>query len=146
MIRKFKLNELDDVLKIWFDTNIEAHDFIQKEYWTENYDLVKQMLPSADIYVYDENNVIKGFIGIVEENYIAGLFVKKEYQRDGIGQQLIEYCKSKYLSLKLDVFIKNKNAVNFYYKNNFKVLDEHINEDTKETEYTMFFGGNELKL
>lgn len=82
MIRKFKLNELDDVLKIWFDTNIEAHDFIQKEYWTENYDLVKQMLPSADIYVYDENNVIKGFIGIVEENYIAGLFVKKEYQRD----------------------------------------------------------------
>ncbi|NFN48670.1 N-acetyltransferase [Clostridium botulinum] len=146
MIRKFKLNELDDVLKIWFDTNIEAHDFIQKEYWTENYDLVKQMLPSADIYVYDENNVIKGFIGIVEENYIAGLFVKKEYQRDGIGQMLIEYCKSKYLSLKLDVFIKNKKALNFYYKNNFKVLDEHINEDTKEREYTMFFHGKKLKL
>ncbi len=42
-----------------------------------NFDMVKQMLPSAYIYVYEENNIIKGFIGIVEQNYIAGIFVKK---------------------------------------------------------------------
>lgn len=139
MINNFNLSKLDEVMNIWLETNIDAHKFIPKEYWVANYDLVKQMLPSADIYVFNENNVIKGFIGIVEENYIAGLFVKKEYQREGIGHKLLEYCKSKYLNLRLDVFKKNSNAVNFYYKHNFKVLDEHINEETKEIEYTMSF-------
>jgi len=140
MIKNFNLSKLDSVMKIWIDTNIDAHNFIQKEYWINNYDLVKQMLPLADIYIFEENNVIKGFIGVIEGNYIAGLFVKKEYQGEGIGQKLIDYCKSKYLLLKLDVFIKNKNAVNFYYKNGFKVLDEHFSEETNEIEYTMFFG------
>jgi putative acetyltransferase len=140
MIKDFNLSKLDSVMKIWIDTNIDAHNFIQKEYWINNYDLVKQMLPLADIYIFEENNVIKGFIGVMEGNYIAGLFVKREYQREGIGQKLLDYCKSKYLHLKLDVFIKNKNAVNFYYKNGFKVLDEHFSEETNETEYTMLFG------
>lgn len=127
MIKKFNLSKLDPVMKIWIDANIDAHNFIQKEYWINNYDLVKQMLPLADIYIFEENN-------------IAGLFVKKEYQREGIGQKLIDYCKSKYLLLKLDVFIKNKNAVSFYYKNGFKVLDEHFSEEVNEIEYTMLFG------
>ncbi|AWI05749.1 N-acetyltransferase [Clostridium drakei] len=139
MIKDFNLNKLDSIMEIWLETNIEAHDFIQKEYWINNYDLVKQMLPLADIYIFEENNVIKGFIGITEGNYIAGLFVKKEYQREGIGRNLIDYCKCKYWFLKLDVFMKNKNAVNFYYKNGFKVLDEHLNEETSEIEYTMLF-------
>lgn len=140
MIKNFDLSKLDAVMKIWINTNMDAHNFIQKEYWINNYELVKQMLPIADIYIYEENNVIKAFIGVIEGNYIAGLFVKKEYQGEGIGKKLIDYCKSKYLYLKLDVFIKNKNAVNFYYKNGFKVLDEHFSEETKEFEYTMFFG------
>ncbi|MBZ0312417.1 N-acetyltransferase [Clostridium butyricum] len=139
MIKNFDLSKLDAVMKIWINTNMDAHNFIQKEYWINNYELVKQMLPIADIYIYEENNVIKAFIGVIEGNYIAGLFVKKEYQGEGIGKKLIDYCKSKYLYLKLDVFIKNKNAVNFYYKNGFKVLDEHFSEETKEFEYTMFF-------
>lgn len=61
-------------------------------------------------------------------------------QKEGIGQKLIDYCKSKYLLLKLDVFIKNKNAVNFYYKNGFKVLNEHFSEEANEIEYTMLYG------
>ncbi|MBU3130760.1 N-acetyltransferase [Clostridium tagluense] len=140
MIKKFDVSKLDDVMAIWLETNIDAHSFTPKEYWIGNFDAVKQMLPSADIYVYEENNLIKGFIGVLEQNYIAGLFVKKEYQKEGIGQKLIDHCKSRYPYLILDVFTKNKNAVNFYSKNDFTVLDESIHEDTKEMEYTMCFG------
>jgi putative acetyltransferase len=142
MIKNFNLSKLDSVMKIWLDTNIDAHNFIKNEYWINNYNLVKEMLPLADIYIFEENNIIKGFIGVMEKNYIAGLFVKKEYQRESIGKKLLDYCKSKYLVLKLDVFIKNKNAVNFYYKNGFKVLDEHFSEETKEIEFTMIFSKN----
>lgn len=139
MIKKFNLSNLDEVMAIWLETNIETHNFIPKEYWTENFAMVKEILPSADIYIYEENNIIKGFIGIIEQTYIAGLFVRKDYQREGIGGKLINYCKSKYPHLTLDVFVKNKKAINFYHKNDFIVQQEHINEDTKELEYTMSF-------
>jgi len=140
MIKKFDISKLDDVMAIWLETNIKAHSFIPEEYWIKNYDMVKQVLPSADIYVYEENNIIKGFIGIVEQNYIAGIFVKKEYQKEGIGKKLIDHCKSRYPYLILDVFTKNKRAINFYNKNDFIVVDERIHEDTKGMEYTMSFG------
>lgn len=139
MIKELNINQLDEVMKIWLYTNIETHNFIPKEYWISKFDFVKQMLPSANIYVFNENNIIKGFIGIIEQGYIAGLFVKKEYQGEGIGHKLIEYCKLKYQHIKLDVFEKNKNALDFYYKNEFKVLDKKIDEETKELEYNMFF-------
>ena len=73
-------------------------------------------MPDAKVYIFQEDNIIKGFIGIIEEEYIAGLFVKSEYQREGVGKKLIEYIKPKYRQLKLDVYSKNKNAIKFYVK------------------------------
>ncbi len=43
MIRKFKNEELDTVMSIWLETNMKAHDFINKSYWQGNYDMVKEM-------------------------------------------------------------------------------------------------------
>lgn len=139
MIKEFKMDYLDEIMKIWLETNINAHDFIKKEYWINNFDLVKNLLPDAKVYIFQENNIIKGFIGIIEDGYIAGLFVKEEYQREGIGKKLIEYIKLKYKQLKLDVYAKNENAINFYLKNNFKIVNEKNNEDTNELEYEMVF-------
>lgn len=139
MIKEFKIDYLDEIMKIWLETNINAHDFIKKEYWINNFDLVKNLLPDAKVYIFQENNIIKGFIGIIEDGYIAGLFVKEEYQREGIGKKLIEYIKPKYKQLKLYVYAKNENAINFYLKNNFKIVNEKNNEDTNELEYEMIF-------
>ena len=43
--------------------------------------MVKKILPQAEIYVYEDNvtKEINGFIGLTD-NYIAGLFVKKDMQ------------------------------------------------------------------
>lgn len=142
MINEFKIENLEEVMEIWIQTNINAHDFIEREYWINNFDLVKKLLPDAKVYIFQEDNIIKGFIGVIEEGYIAGLFVKEEYQREGIGEKLIEYIKSKYNQLKLDVYSKNKNAIKFYLKNNFKIVNEKNNEDTNEIEYEMIFSKN----
>ncbi|MGG7163393.1 N-acetyltransferase [Clostridium ihumii] len=139
MITKFKIEQLDELMKIWLETNIDAHSFIPKEYWIDKAPLVKKLLPSSDIYVFKECNTIKGFIGVIENGYIAGIFIKKEYQREGIGNKLIDYIKSKYENITLDVYNKNEKALNFYYKNNFKVLDSKFDEETKELEYTLFY-------
>ena len=139
MITKFKIEQLDELMKIWLETNIDAHSFIPKEYWIDKAPLVKKLLPSSDIYVFKECNTIKGFIGVIENGYIAGIFINKEYQREGIGNKLIDYIKSKYENITLDVYNKNEKALNFYYKNNFKVLDSKFDEETKELKYTLFY-------
>lgn len=139
MIKNLSMNKLEEVMRIWLETNIDAHDFIDKKYWIQNYDLVKELLKEADVYIFEENDVIKGFVGIVENNYIGGIFVKKNYQREGIGKKLIDFCKNKYSYLTLHVFKKNHKAINFYNKNDFMILEELINEDTKESEYLMTF-------
>lgn len=140
MIKQLTTTNIEEVMKIWLETNIEAHSFIQKEYWLSNFEMVKEVLPQAEVYVFEEDTIIKGFIGIVDKSYIAGFFVKKEYQGHGIGHELLEFCKAKYKKFSLDVFIKNEKAVNFYLKNNFKISSKKLNDDTCEEEYCMTYG------
>lgn len=52
MIRKMGEKDISDILQIWLETNIKAHSFIEKEYWIDNYEMVKQILPEAEVYVY----------------------------------------------------------------------------------------------
>lgn len=53
MIRAFKDSDLSAVMQIWFDTNVKAHNFIPQKYWLDNYAAVKEILPKAEVYVYD---------------------------------------------------------------------------------------------
>ena len=84
MIRKMEEKDISDVLQIWLETNIKAHSFIDKEYWTGNYEMVKQILPEAEVYVYEEekNGQIDGFIRIctIDGNWkmSAGLCKKQK--------------------------------------------------------------------
>ncbi len=55
MIRQFVPEDLDEVMQIWLKTNQEAHNFISPDYWSSHYDMVKEMLPQAEIYVYEKN-------------------------------------------------------------------------------------------
>lgn len=139
MIKEFDQSKIDHIMKIWLEENIKAHDFIPKDYWENNYEYVKKVLPDATVFVYEENNKIKGFIGIMEKSYIAGLFVSKKYQLKGIGEKLLNVCKKKYPTLKLDVYAKNLKAVNFYIKHGFKIDQEKIDADTQEVEYLMIW-------
>ena len=49
MIRQFVPEDLDEVMQIWLKTNQEAHNFISPDYWSSHYDMVKEMLPQAEI-------------------------------------------------------------------------------------------------
>lgn len=130
--------DIPDVLQIWLETNIRAHNFIEKEYWTGNYEMVKQILPEAEVYVYEaeKSGQIAGFIGI-NDQYIEGLFVKESAQSRGIGKQLLDHAKSRKTELRLGVYQKNMRAVRFYLRENFLIQAEQMDEDTNETEYIM---------
>ena len=141
MIRKMEEKDISDVLQIWLETNIRAHNFIEKEYWTGNYEMVKQILPEAEVYVYEaeKSGQIAGFIGI-NDQYIEGLFVKESVQSNGIGKRLLDYVKNRKTELRLGVYQKNMRAVRFYLRENFLIHAEQMDEDTDEKEYIMRWG------
>lgn len=136
MIRKLALEDLEEVMSIWLQTNLETHDFIEANYWRDNFEVVKEVLPQAEVYVDEEDGKIRGFIGITQ-GYIAGIFVSGDYQAQGIGSQLLDKAKTLYPSLTLSVYAKNDRAVSFYLRKGFKIIKEQKDESTNEQEYVM---------
>ena len=55
MVRQYSDNDIDAVMQIWLDTNIQAHHFILSDYWRTNCNMVREMLPLAEIYVYEDD-------------------------------------------------------------------------------------------
>ena len=136
MIRNFEITELKSIMRIWLETNIKAHDFIDESYWQDKYDLVQAMLPNATIFVYEEKKQIQGFIGLMG-NYIAGIFVEESNQSKGIGKELLNYVKKSNSKLLLQVYKKNVRAVKFYEREDFVILKEQIDVNTGEIEFVM---------
>ncbi|MDE7226527.1 MAG: hypothetical protein K2N49_06705 [Ruminococcus sp.] len=79
MIRIFNNNDINRVMTIWLKSNTDSHSFISPDYWKEKYAEVMLMIPQAEVYIYESDGVIEGFIGL-DNNYIAGIFVDKPYR------------------------------------------------------------------
>ena len=138
MIRKLRKTDLDEVAYIWLHTNKKAHDFIAETYWDEHFEMVEGMLGDAEIYVFEEQGQIKGFVGLDGE-YIAAIFVREKEQSLGIGKQLLDFVKSLKGQLKLNVYQKNERAIKFYTREQFEIQDEQTDEATGEAEYLMLW-------
>ena len=139
MIRLFEFRDLDRIMEIWLEGNLTAHPFIKEEYWKQNYETVRSMLPNAEVYVFEEDGEVQGFIGMDAE-YIAGLFVAEGHRGQGIGHQLISEVKRKN-RLSLHVYEKNIGAVAFYRAEGFRVENRMAEKETGEQEYLMVFHG-----
>lgn len=62
------------VMRIWLEGNLGAHDFIPEAYWRAQYAQVQEQLAQAEVFVYEENGNIRGFAGMTG-SYLAGIFV-----------------------------------------------------------------------
>lgn len=136
MIRELRKADIDKVADIWLDTNIRAHDFIPAQYWESNFESVKELLPHATVYVYEDDQGIQGFLGLNDE-YIEGIFVSDEMQSQGIGKILLNYAKDKRNKLLLNVYQKNTQAISFYKREGFEIQYSGLDESTGEKDYVM---------
>lgn len=136
MIRKLQKVDINRVVDIWLKTNLKTHFFISEQYWISNYEFVKELLPQAEVYVYEDDKMIQGFIGVNDE-YIEGIFVSDEMQSHGIGKMLLDYIKDKKDRLQLKVYQKNVRAMSFYQREGFIIQSEGMDEFTGEKEYMM---------
>ena len=140
MIRKFENLDLDAVMQIWLQANLDAHAFIPASFWEAHFEIVRDMLPQAELYVHENEapRQIDGFIGLTE-NHIEGIFVAESARSKGVGKSLLEYAKSCKPYLTLSVYQKNERALAFYRREQFTVQSEGIDEDTNEAEIQMLW-------
>ncbi len=129
MIKKIDaLNEsvLSSLVEIWLETNKKTHHYI-----------IFQSNIGNLIYTFlNEKNEIVGFLGI-QNDYIAGIFIKEEYQRKGIGKSLLDQSKKDFNELTLTVYEKNQQAIAFYLSQNFNQIDQQVDVLNKENEIIM---------
>ena len=133
MIRRFKNSDLAAVMEIWLAGNLQAHSFIDENYWKDNYDAVREMILQAEVYVYEEKGEIVGFLGL-EEMFIAGIFVRNDKRSLGIGKALLNFLKKDFLELRLTVYQKNNRALAFYLREGFEIIEKRNDADTGEVE------------
>ena len=136
MIRELRKADINKVADIWLDRNIKTHYFIPAQYWKSNFELVKELLLQATVYVYEDKQGIQGFIGLSDE-YIEGIFVSDEMQSRGIGKILLNYAKEKRNKLLLNVYQKNTRAIAFYQREGFEIQGNGVDEATGERDYVM---------
>lgn len=136
LVRKLKKKDLKHIMKLWRELNIEAHSFIEEEYWLKNESSAEKMIQDAEVYIYEEKGKPRGFIGL-NNNTVEGLFVEKDYQFSGIGKKLMKKAKSGRKKLKLYVYKKNEEALHFYLSEGFACTDIRNNPETGEEEYLM---------
>lgn len=137
----FELNEIDEktldsLLSIWLEGNLQAHSFISKNYWLDNQVGVREDLAQARIFVKETDGKAVGFLGLVEEA-IAGLFVKEQFQKQGIGEALIQRVKDEKKILTLTVYENNQGALLFYERQGFRRVRSQIDPETQQREWLM---------
>ncbi len=136
MIRRLQEADIDSVLALWLHTNLQAHGFIPAAYWENNLAAVRDMLPQAEVYVYEDAGEIQAFVGLSGE-YIEGIFVADKMQSQGIGKRLLDFVKTKKTELHLHVYQKNTGAARFYQREGFEIRHAGVDAPTGEQDYAM---------
>lgn len=141
MIRAFKEENTEAVIRIWLEASILSHSFIDKVYWEEKADAMRTLyLPLSEVVVDEDKDTgeVIAFIAFVED-YLAALFVAPAHQKKGVGSRLLALAKKMRDTLELSVYAENERAVAFYRKNGFRMTDKRIEEMTGHTELLMVF-------
>lgn len=141
MIRPYKPQDEETVLHIWLEASITGHAFIPRSYWESKINDMREIyLPQSETYIYMDTTTgeISGFISLVGD-YLAAIFVAPSCQGKGIGQALMAHAKKLKNELILNVYTENTQAILFYKRQGFKIVDEQTDKATGHKEFKMIF-------
>ena len=70
MIREFTDSDMDQVLSIWLDASVQAHDFVDRYFWESKLDDMRDLyIPGPETFVYDDEDTLKGFFPFMRINW-----------------------------------------------------------------------------
>lgn len=139
-IKRAEKPQTYEILELWLRTAASANPFIENNFWERYYDKVKtKYFTKSEGFVYRLNGKIVGYICVTDENYIAGLFVDPDFQNRGIGTRLIEFVKTEYSLLHINVYAKNRSMLNFCTRRGFLIDGAVLHPDNEQIQYTMIW-------
>ncbi|GIN98001.1 N-acetyltransferase [Siminovitchia terrae] len=142
MIRAYKDTDIDILINIWYKGSLQAHYFIDADYWKSQIEEMKEKyIPMSETHVITSQSKIAGFISMVDD-YLAALFIDVAYQNNGTGKELLNFVKRQRDMIQLKVYKENVTAVRFYKKNGFVIKKELTDEQTDKQEYLMEWSKN----
>ena len=139
-IKRAEKSQTYEILDLWLRTAVHSNPFIENNFWEKYYDKIKnKYFTDSEGFVYIVDNKIVGFICVTEDNSIAGLFVDPDYQKKGIGTEMIEFAKTEYSLLHLMVYAKNRSMLNFSTHRGFVIDGAIRNPYNEQIQYTMIW-------
>ncbi len=135
IIRQMKEADRDEVIemmRVFYHSEAVLTDG-SDEIFTSDFNNCISENPYLDGYIFEENNSILGYSMIAKSFstefgktciWIEDIYIKPEYQGQGIGQNVLEYMANKYDNavIRLEVEEENQRAVHVYEKSGFTVL------------------------
>lgn len=158
MIIPMEAEYTDLVMDIWLRSVTPSHAFIPETYWQDRYETVKNTyLPQSETFLFEaKDGTLQGFISLmaaegkfqpkrpqVQGRYISALFVDPDYQGQGCGTALLNYCKDQYDELYLAVYNENEFACQFYEEQGFTWQSEQPNDETNCMESILFWSDDQ---
>ncbi len=146
MIQRWNATETGPLLELWLDSTIYAHPFIAESYWRDSLEIVRDVyLPAAATWVWQDDDVLKGFVSVMDSRFVGALFVAPQAIRHGIGRALLDEVKQHYDWLSLEVYQKNVRAVNFYHAQGFRIEDCAWQDDTQHPTWIMHWPADQMR-
>jgi putative acetyltransferase len=123
-------NLLDALLKIWELSVRDTHVFLSENDIRDLIPKVKDGIKTIEklFVIINEINTYCAFMGI-SKNKIEMLFVGSEFRGKGIGGKLINYAINTLNVLYVDVNEQNEQAIGFYKKYGFELLNRSEKDD-----------------
>jgi ribosomal protein S18 acetylase RimI-like enzyme len=125
-IRPVRDDEIDDVIRLWHITKLDAYPYLPLEQGRtldEDSRFFREViLPRNEVWVAQDGAALVGFLAI-EGSYVDRLYIHPAHQRRGAGTALI--AKAKSLSptgIQLHTHVKNTQARAFYEQHDFKAV------------------------
>lgn len=145
-IRLIKETEISEAVGIWYEASLIAHDFIGEDYWkTHKKEMEETYIPMSETYVIRKEEAVIGFASLVD-HYLAALFIDRRHQGRGYGGELLNFIKEIKETLRLKVYKKNNQAVQFYLNNGFVIKGESFDENTSEEEFILEWSRDTVEI
>ena len=130
MLRKYKEEDRDDLIDVWFAASKIATPFLSDEFLAAERDNIAEIyLPNAETWVVEIEDAVVGFTSLIG-NEVGAIFVRPDLHGKGIGTTLMDHAVELRKSVFLDVFKENTLGRRFYDRYGFQIEREHVHGDT----------------
>ena len=112
-----------ELVSVWEASVRATHDFLKEEDILFYKSLIlNEYLKAVDLYCIKDNDTITGFMGLSESS-IEMLFIHPAFRGSGTGKTLLQFAINELKTNKVDVNEQNDQALGFYLKMGFKVVN-----------------------